>query len=61
MVNMGGLTPLAKMTGKCAAGLAMQWSAETGMNMYRMLIPYTEAVDESRGRAPPHPPTSLGA
>lgn len=53
MVKMSSLTPLVKMTGKCAAGLAMQWSAAIGMNMYCMLIPYTEAVDESRGRAPP--------
>lgn len=55
MVETGILTPLVKMTGKCAAGLAKQWSAEIGMNMYCMLIPYTEAVDESRGRAPPPP------
>lgn len=59
MVKTGSLTPLVKMTGKCAAGLAMQWSAEIAMNMYCMLIPYTEAVDESRGRAPPPLPRRL--
>lgn len=46
--------PLVKMTGKRAAGLSVQRSGETGMNMERMLMAYTEAVDESRGCfAPP--------
>lgn len=31
----------------------MQWRGESGMNMYCMLIPRTEAVDESRGRVSP--------
>lgn len=45
--------PLVKMTGRARRGCRAQRSGETGMNMERMLMSYTQAVDESRGRVAP--------
>lgn len=43
--------PFVKMTGKCAGGPAGQLKGETSVNMHCMLMLYSEAVDESKGRA----------